>query len=363
MQSQSQAPTPTPEQVRFLMLYWFRIQDSATRAASEINKAYPNIVTSRTCQRWFKRFREGDFSLEDRPRSGRPQEVDNDRLLQLLDENPRVTTEELAMKFKCSKSTIFDHLHSLGKKNRAGRWVPHELTDNNRAQRLSICTSLLLKQRSEPFLDRMVTGDEKWILYDNVTMKKQWLSPRQSPAPTARRELHQRKVLLSVWWDIQGIIHYELLEPGRTITAEVYCEQLDRLKSAIDQKRPALANRKGVVFHHDNARPHTARITLNKLSEFGWELLPQPPYSPDIAPSDYHLFRSMAHYLNGKKFTNNGQVDEFLRRYFFEEKSQEFYRRGIEVLPERWEKVIENQGEYFDDGTVKNSYFITTITH
>nr|XP_027198501.1 histone-lysine N-methyltransferase SETMAR-like [Dermatophagoides pteronyssinus] len=100
-------------------------------------------------------------------------------------------------------------------------------------------------------------------------MRKKWLSPGQSPAPTARRELHPRKVLLSVWWDIRGVIHHEILEPGRTITAEVYWEQLDLLKSAIDQKRPALANRKGTVFHCDKTHLHTARITLNKLSECG----------------------------------------------------------------------------------------------
>ena len=295
-----ESATPSPEQLRFLMLYWFRVHGNATRATSEINDVFPGAVTIRTCQRWFQRFKSGDLSLEDKPRTGRPQEVSNDDLLEVVEENPRVTTDELAIMFDCSNSTIFEHLKSLGKKCKAGRWVPHTLTANNRTQRLSICTSLLLKQRREPFFDRLVTGDEKWVLYDNVTMRKQWLSPGQSPAPTARRELHPRKVLLSVWWDIRGVIHHELLEPGRTITAEVYCEQLDRLKSAIEQKRPALANRRGILFHHDNARPHTARITLNKLSEFGWELLPQPPYSPDIAPSDYHLFRSMAHYLSGK---------------------------------------------------------------
>ena len=179
-------------------------------------------------------------------------------------------------------------------------------------------------------------------------MKKQWLSPGQAPVPTPRPELHQKKVLLSVWWDIRGVVHLELLEPGHTITAEVYCQQLERLKLAIDQKRPALANRRGVVFHHDNARPHTARITKQKLEEFGWELLPQPPYSPDIAPSDYHLFRSMQHYLDGKSFRNVGDVRNFLTSYF-EEKEEDFYRRGIEVLPERWEKVIANNGQYFDD--------------
>ncbi|KAG5309958.1 SETMR methyltransferase, partial [Acromyrmex insinuator] len=57
------------------------------------------------------------------------------------------------------------------------------------------------------------------------------------------------------------------------------------------EKRPELINRKGVVFHHDNARPHISLMTRQKLRELGWEVLMHPPYSPDLALSDYHLFR------------------------------------------------------------------------
>ncbi|KAG5311526.1 SETMR methyltransferase, partial [Acromyrmex insinuator] len=63
------------------------------------------------------------------------------------------------------------------------------------------------------------------------------------------------------------------------------------LQETIKQKRPELINRKGVVFHHDNARPHTSLMTRQKLRELSWEVLMHPPYSPDLALSDYHLFR------------------------------------------------------------------------
>ena len=106
------------------------------------------------------------------------------------------------------------------------------------------------------------------------------------------------KILLSVWWEMHGIIHFELLEVNETITAEVYCEQPQRLKTSPEQKRPALINRRGVLFHRDNVRPHTAQITSSKLEEFGWEKVPHPPYSPDIPPSDYHLFRSLQKHLD-----------------------------------------------------------------
>ncbi|GFV56869.1 uncharacterized protein TNCV_146211 [Trichonephila clavipes] len=67
---------------------------------------------------------------------------------------------------------------------------------------------------------------------------------------------------------------------------DLYCQQLDCLKLAIDQKWPELVNRRGVVFHQDNARPHTSVVTRQNLWELGWEVLTCPAYSPDLAPSD-----------------------------------------------------------------------------
>ena len=100
--------------------------------------------------------------------------------------------------------------------------------------------------------------------------------------------------MLSVWWDFEGIIYYELLRRNTTIDSKLYCEQLQNLKVALQANRP---ERRKVRLHHDNAKPHTSKITRQKLEEFGWEVLPHPSYSPDLAPSDYHLFRSLRNHL------------------------------------------------------------------
>ena len=68
-----------------------------------------------------------------------------------------------------------------------------------------------------------------------------------------------------VGWDWKGIVHYELLSFNQTINSELYYEQLQRLLQAIGRKRPELINRRGVVFHHDNARSHTSLMTRQKL--------------------------------------------------------------------------------------------------
>ncbi|GFV47752.1 mariner Mos1 transposase [Trichonephila clavipes] len=116
--------------------------------------------------------------------------------------------------------------------------------------------------------------------------------------------------------DHKGPLYYELLKQGKTINAELYCNPLDKLKAVIKEKRPALASRKGIVFHHDNARTHTAMLTQQKLNALGWKVLGHPPYTPDIAPSDYYLLKSLQNYLTGKKFKSFESISKAVAEYF-----------------------------------------------
>ena len=114
-----------------------------------------------------------------------------------------------------------------------------------------------------------------------------------------------------------------------------------KLDQEIKEKRSELAIQ-------DNARPHTSLVMCKKLLELGWEVMPHPPYSPDLAPSDYHLFRSLQNHLNGKTFNWNKAVENDLIQ-FFASKNQTFYESEIMKLTERWQKVIEHNGQYIID--------------
>ena len=208
----------------------------------------------------------------------------------------------------------------------------------------------MLKKRNEndSFLKRLITGDEKWIVYNNIKRKRSWSRPREPARIISKAGIHRKKVLLSVWWDYKGIVYFELLPPNRTINFVIYIEQLTKLNNAVEKKRPELTNRKGVVFHHDNARPHTSLITRQKLLELGWDVLPHPPYSPDLAPSDYFLFRSSQNSLNGKNFNNDDDIKSYLIQ-FFANKNHKFYEREIMMLLERWQKVIDQNGQHITE--------------
>ena len=120
------------------------------------------------------------------------------------------------------------------------------------------------------------------------------------------------------------------------------------MNTAINEKRPELINRKDVIFQQDNVRPHTSLVTHQKLRELGYQLLMRPSYNPNLASSDFHLFRQLQSSLNGKTFDKDEAIKSHLVQ-FFTEKGQQFYVRGKINLPKSWPKVIEQKGKYIID--------------
>ena len=110
--------------------------------------------------------------------------MDLERLKQLIESDPRSTMRYLASELRCVHGTIEYHLHEMGKTLKFGVWVPHEETIIQMAQRADTCMNLLSLRRTLNWLDHVVTGDEKWVLYVNHTRKRQWLEPGQRSKPT-----------------------------------------------------------------------------------------------------------------------------------------------------------------------------------
>ena len=86
-------------------------------------------------------------------------------------------------------------------------------------------------------------------------------------------------------------------------------------------------------------------MTRQKLLQLGWEVLIHPPYSQDIAPSDFHLFQSLQNSLNGKNFNSLEDCKGNLEQ-FFVQKDKKFWEDGIMKLPGKWQKVVERNVEY-----------------
>ena len=121
--------------------------------------------------------------------------------------------------------------------------MPYELKLRDVERRFFTCEQLIQRQQRKGFLHRIVTGDEKWIFYDNSKKKKYYAKPDQSlPAlstltSTPRPNIHGSKIMLCIWWDQKGLVYYELLKPGDSITGDRYRLQLIRLSCALREKR------------------------------------------------------------------------------------------------------------------------------
>ena len=148
----------------------------------------------------------------------------------------------------------------------------------------------ILCNNNESFLHRMVTCDNKWILYDNQQWSTQWFDHEEAPKHFPKPNLHEKKVMVTVWRSVAHLIHYSVQDPGKTITSEKYVQQTDEMHQKLQCLQPALVNKMGPVLHN-SARPPITQPALQRLNELGYEVLPHPPYSPDLLPTDYYFFK------------------------------------------------------------------------
>ncbi|KAJ4451413.1 hypothetical protein ANN_02875 [Periplaneta americana] len=262
-----------------------------------------------------------------RKRSGRPSLINDDRVelvRQCIMENRRFTITELSSHFPQILRSLLHEIvtkHLLFK-NVCARWVTKNLTPEHKTKRLGAALTFLQRYHDDgdEFLDRIVTGDEIWISHFTPETKQQSKHWRHSGSPVRtkfKQTLSVRKVMCTVFWNRKGILLIDFLP-------------------------------RGVVLLHDNARPHTARRTAAVLTEFGWELFDHPLYSPDLAPSDFHVFLHLKKFLSSdERFGNDEELKTSVTRWFHSQ-AAEFYDRGIQKLIPRYDKCLNSDGGYVE---------------
>ena len=127
------------------------------------------------------------------------------------------------------------------------------------------------------------------------------------PAPKISECKNPLEILSPQFFGHQdGILLIVYLQKGQTINTEYYSSILVQLKDILKEKRRGKFT-KGVLFLHNNAPAHRALATRKKVAYLGFEYLDHPPYSPDLAPSDSHLFPGLKKQLKGRHFLSDAE--------------------------------------------------------
>ncbi|KAF2361929.1 Peptide chain release factor class I/class II [Trinorchestia longiramus] len=159
----------TKHDLRLLVLHYFKLGHNASEASANINQAWGEESTrDRTVRRWLGKFRSGDESLKDEEGRGRLGSRENEQLHAVVEQNPRQSVREMSQTLGVSIATVLRHLKIIGKVKKLDKWVPHELNENQKLRRFEVCLMLPLRNTNDLFLDRIVTCDEKWVLYVTV---------------------------------------------------------------------------------------------------------------------------------------------------------------------------------------------------
>lgn len=307
-------------------------------------------------KRWIAKFRCGQDSLEKRRTGGRVREATTDAKVamvkKLVNADRRITIRRIAEEVGISLERVGFILHEkLGLVKLSARWIPRLLTNEQKQVRAQMSLDLFHRFDADPtnFKSRVVTGDETWVYhYDPETKSQsmQWLPKGNRPPVKARVAKSAGKVMLSLFWDSKGPLLVDFMPPKSTITGQYYSDLLTKLREAIMEKRRGKVTR-GVLLLHDNAPPHKSTIAQEKLRELKFEQLPHPPYSPDLAPSDFHVFPKMKMDLKGRKFSSDDQVKDAVMTWL-NSMSMSFWQKGIDKCKDRWLKCHNVDGDYVE---------------
>lgn len=197
----------------------------------------------------------------------------------------------------------------------------------------------LNNQLDDSFWKWILTLDEKWAYLVNHNQSKHWIPKGQILGSILKQNQPEKKIMISIWWNFEGILHFELVPNGHTNT-ELCCKQFDRFYDVLVEKYPRLFRWKNALFQQDNTKPSTTRKTRNKMEELDIQLLVQTLLHMTTVSSNQcstsWKVTNLSHLMKLKKPVRN---------FWFKVKGLHFGQ--IRRLPDHWQKVVETESLFW----------------
>ena len=194
-----------------------------------------------------------------------------------------------------------------------------------------------------------MTVDETWVRYyepENKAQRRQWVRPGSPRPKKSKTQPSTGKVMATVFWDAKGFIMLDFLSKRSTISGVYYANLLDQLRTAILEKRPGKLS-KSVMLQQDNAIVHTCKVAMDAVERNGYELIPHPAYSPDLAPGDFFLFLNLKKDIRGRHFRSDEEVVTAVEEWV-NGKEPDFFISGLMALEHHWSKCNTLEGNYIE---------------
>ena len=265
--------------------------------------------------------------------------------------DPYCTYDEIEAEFQISRGTIHNIIHDCLKlKKISSRWIPHELTEQNRKERVRICKQNLEKFKSNKWrLCDVVTGDECWFYHRHIGKKQStqsWVGEGENPRTVVRRQQNEPKTMFCIFFKTTGPVIVRHFEQGVTINNKTFKSNcLYPLVNALNKQRPT-SGTKNIKIHYDNARPHIHFSVKKYIKSKQLIIMDHSPYSPDLAPSDFWLFDYIKERLTSNPDAKSlmKQITGIVNSIPKKEENDKTFQKWIE----RMELCIQNNGDYFE---------------
>ena len=286
---------------RYAIKFCFKLgKNAATETYGMLQTTFqPSCMNQGSVFEWHKRFKEGRESMRDDERCGRSKEVNTPELIgtikNFMDKDCHVSIETINAQFDVSMGTVHTIIHEeLKMRKICAEFVPRVLREDQKERRCHDRREMAKLINSDPaVLDALVTCDESWIYcYDPETKRQssQWKHAGSPRPKKTRQSKSSHKLLMIPFFESTGMIYMHWVPTGQTVNKEYYVEVLRKFRKRFLGKRPALFKLGQWHFHQDNTPVHNAILVTDYLTKMDINTVPQPPYSPELAPCDFWLF-------------------------------------------------------------------------
>lgn len=336
------------EEKRYVVRFFWRQNANKREILDSMKKSYGDACPSESfIRKWLSRFDSGELSVEDKPRPGRP--ICRENVLavsKIIEEQPFASARTIAMTLNIDKNTVINILRNdLHLEKRYAKWIPHILSDDQKAKRVQVSIELreILQSLSANQLTATITCDEAWfyLAYYNDAA---WVEDGKT-FTKPKRLISDQKIMIFTAFSTAGIVLIKEIPPGTRFNSTTMCQTiLPLLKDSISN-HDGIRNDLRCRIHLDNARPHVSKITQSKMAQLQFIQLPQPPYSPDVSPNDFFLYGMLKEQLKGRSHETYDDLMKSLHQ-ILAKIPKNTWRAVYEEWISRLDQVIASGGEY-----------------